>query len=386
MKVIVVGAGVLGTAVARALAVAGAEVLLLDRRGPGTGTTSTTFAWTNANRKLDPAYHRLNVAGMTEHADLARRLPGAPSYFPSGALHWANSASAPWLADNVDRLLALGYPVRWIGRDEATPITGALRIPANAVSFAHFPGEGYVLPDRLLGNLLADAGRHGATCAIGEVAAVDDGPGGVSVTLAGGEVHRADRVVLATGRWSERLAAGAGIDLPMLAGIERGSPAVGLLGYVRAPGIDLRCVVHSPTLNLRPAAGGHTVVQALDLNAAVDPADPPAPDGPLARTIARRLSALLPEPAPTPEIDLRVGFRSLPADGHTIAGFGSPRVYCLVSHSGITLGPLLGRLAAAEVVTGRGQELLDPFRPTRFAGRRRADFEVTQQATRLGEQ
>ncbi|MEU8633086.1 FAD-binding oxidoreductase [Amycolatopsis sp. NPDC048633] len=386
MKVVVVGAGVLGTGVARALAVAGAEVLLLDRRGAGAGTTSTTFAWTNANRKLDPAYHRLNVAGMTEHAELARQLPGPPSYFPSGALHWANSASAPWLADNVDRLSALGYPVRWVERDEATRIAGALRIPADAVSFAHFPTEGYVLPDRLPANLLTDAERHGATFAIGEVVAVGDGPAGVSVTLAGGEVHEADRVVLATGRWSERLAAGAGIDLPMLTDVEPGSPSIGLLGYVRAPGIDLRCVVHSPMLNLRPAADGHTVVQALDLNAAVDPADPPAPDGPIARTIARRLSALLPDHAPAPEIDLRVGFRSLPADGHTIAGYASPRVYCLVSHSGVTLGPLLGRLVATELVTGRGEDLLDAFRPTRFAGRRRADFEADQHATRLGEQ
>jgi glycine/D-amino acid oxidase-like deaminating enzyme len=386
MKVIVVGAGVLGTAVARALAVAGEEVLLLDRWRPGSGTTSTTFAWTNANRKLDPAYHRLNVAGMTEHADLAQQLPGQPSYFPSGALHWANDGSAPWLTDNVNRLLALGYPVRWIERDEATRIAGALRIPEDAVSFAHFPDEGYVLPDRLLENLLADAERHGATFTIGEVVTIDDGPGEVSVTLAGGEVRTADRVVLATGRWSERLAAGAGIDLPMLTGVGRGAPAIGLLGYVRTPGIDLHCVVHSPGLNLRPAAGGHTVVQALDLNTTVDPADPPSPDGPIAREIARRLTALLPEPAPAPEIDLRVGFRSLPADGHTIAGYGSARVYCLVSHSGVTLGPLLGRLVATELVTGRGQDLLDAFRPARFAGRRRPDFEADQHATRLGEQ
>jgi glycine/D-amino acid oxidase-like deaminating enzyme len=388
MKVIVIGAGVLGAGVARALAVAGEEVHLLDKGGAGTGTTATTFAWTNANRKLDPAYHRLNVAGMTEHAELARQLPGAPAYVPSGALHWADTASVSWLAGNVDRLQALGYPVRWVERDEAARIAGALRIPADAVSFAHFPSEGYVRPDRLVGALLADADRRGATFEIGEVVAIDDGPGGVSVTLAGGGTRTADRVVLATGRWSERLAAGAGIDLPMLTDAARGAPAVGLLGYVRAPAIDLRCVVHSPTLNLRPTADGHTVVQALDLNAAVDPADPPARDGPIARTIAQRLSALLPEPVRSPEIDLRVGFRSLPADGHTIAGYASPesRVYALVSHSGITLGPLLGRLAATELVTGRGQDLLDAFRPTRFAGRARPDFEVAHQVTRLGEQ
>ncbi len=388
MKVIVVGAGVLGACVARDLAVAGEEVVLLDQRGPGTGTTATTFAWTNANRKHDPAYHRFNVAGMQEHATLSAQLPGARYYFPSGALHWADAASEEWLASNVQRLRSLDYPARWVQRAEAARIAGELRIPADATAFAHFPGEGYVLPDRLVENLVADAERHGAEPSIGEVVAIEDSSRAASVSTADGRVLTGDRVVLATGRWSERLAAGAGIELPMLTGLDRGSPAVGLLGHVRSPEIDLRCVIHSPGLNLRPAAGGGAIVQALDLNPGTDPADPPTATGPIAATIAQRLTGLLPEHGGTPDIDLRVGFRSLPADGYTIAGYASPhsRVYCLVSHSGITLAPALGRLAATEIVTDQGQDLLSTFRPTRFAGRQRSEYAVDQQVTRLGEQ
>ena len=388
MKVIVVGAGVLGAGVARALAVAGADVELLDQRGAGTGTTATTFAWTNANRKHDPAYHRLNVAGMEEHAALDAQLPGPQSYFPSGALQWADAASEGWLASNVERLRSLDYPARWVQRAEAARIAGELRIPAAATSFAHFPGEGYVLPERLVANLLADAERHGAELFIGEVVAIEDNARAASVSTADGRTFTGDRVVLASGRWTERLAAGAGIELPMLTAADRGSPAVGLLGHVRAPEIDLRCVIHSPGLNLRPAAGGGAVVQALDLNADVDPADPPTRTGPIAATITQRLADLLPERGGTPDIDLRVGFRSLPADGFTIAGCTSPqsRVYFLVSHSGITLAPALGRLAATEIVTGGHQDLLSTFRPTRFAGRQRSEYTVDQHATRLGEQ
>jgi glycine/D-amino acid oxidase-like deaminating enzyme len=195
-------------------------------------------------------------------------------------------------------------------------------------------------------------------------------------------------VVLAAGRWSQRLAARAGIDVPMVTGTDRGSPTVGLLGYARSPELDLRCVIHSPGLNLRPSAGGQTVLQALDLNAQVDPEEPPPPDGDLARTLTQRLCALLPEPGAQPQIDLRVGLRSLPVDGHTIAGYpsGQSRVYCLVSHSGITLAPILGRLAATEITTGQEHDLLRSFRPTRFTGARRSDTEVAQHATRLGEQ
>ncbi|GKQ40629.1 FAD-dependent oxidoreductase [Streptomyces sp. A012304] len=388
MKVIIIGAGVLGLSVARQLAVAGEEVVLLDQWGAGTGTTATTFAWTNSSRKLDPDYHRLNLAGMEEHSRLAEQLPGAPSYFPSGALQWADVSSEQWLAGNVERLRSLGYPAHWVTREEATRIAGDLRIPETITSIASFPSEGYVLPEVFVENLLADAEQHGARLALGEVVAIDDRPCGVSVTLAGGEVLNGDRVVLAAGRWTQRLAARTGITVPMVTDTGRGSQTVGLLGYARSPELDLRCVIHSPGLNLRPAAGGQTVLQALDLNAQVDPAAPPSADGDLARTIARRFSALLTGPGHVPEIDLRVGFRSLPADGHTVAGYasGQSRVYCLVSHSGVTLAPILGRLASAEITTDQEQALLRSFRPTRFIGVRRSDVEVDQSATTLGEQ
>ncbi|WP_367318759.1 NAD(P)/FAD-dependent oxidoreductase [Streptomyces sp. HUAS ZL42] len=388
MKVIIIGAGVLGLSTARQLAVAGEDVLLLDQWGAGTGTSSTTFAWTNSSRKPDPDYHRLNLAGMEEHARLAEQLRGARSYFPSGALQWADSANEQRLAGNVERLQSLGYPAHWVTRDEALRIAGDLRIPATITSIAHFPSEGYVLPDLFVNNLLADAERHGAKCVIGEVVAIDDRPDGVAVTLAGGKVCTGDRVVLAAGRWAQRLAAQAGIDVPMVTDTGRGAQTVGLLGYARSPGLDLRCVVHSPGLNLRPSAGGHTVLQALDLNADVDPADPPSVDGDIATTLARRFTALLADQSRAPKIDLRIGFRSLPTDGHTVAGYASAqsRVYCLVSHSGVTLAPILGRLVAAEITTDQEQDLLGAFRPTRFTGVRRSDIEVDQHATSLGEQ
>ncbi|MFF3346545.1 hypothetical protein [Streptomyces sp. NPDC002779] len=76
------------------------------------------------------------------------------------------------------------------------------------------------------------------------------------------------------------------------------------------------------------------------------------------------------------------------ADGHSVAGYasGKSRIYCLVSHSGITLAPILGRLAASEITTDQEQDLLRPFRPARFIGAPRAKTEVDQRATALGEQ
>jgi glycine/D-amino acid oxidase-like deaminating enzyme len=44
-------------------------------------------------------------------------------------------------------------------------------------------------------------------------------------------------------------------------------------------------------------------------------------------------------------------------------------LYLAVSHSGVTLAPVLGRLVAAEVAEQTVDGLLAPFRPSRFAER-----------------
>jgi glycine/D-amino acid oxidase-like deaminating enzyme len=68
-------------------------------------------------------------------------------------------------------------------------------------------------------------------------------------------------------------------------------------------------------------------------------------------------------------VDSRIGVRPMPADGHTIAGRipGYANAWVLATHSGVTLGALLGRLIADEIVRGAPSPILAPFRPDRFA-------------------
>ena len=55
-------------------------------------------------------------------------------------------------------------------------------------------------------------------------------------------------------------------------------------------------------------------------------------------------------------------------DGLPLLGFlpGLEGFYTAVSHSGVTLGPLFGKLVAGELVEGRIDPRLEPYRPTRF--------------------
>jgi glycine/D-amino acid oxidase-like deaminating enzyme len=58
--------------------------------------------------------------------------------------------------------------------------------------------------------------------------------------------------------------------------------------------------------------------------------------------------------------------RPMPLDGLPVVGFHDPGLYNVVTHSGITLGPFLGAIAAAEITESVLFEILDPYRPSRF--------------------
>ena len=61
----------------------------------------------------------------------------------------------------------------------------------------------------------------------------------------------------------------------------------------------------------------------------------------------------------------RVGTRPMPVDGLPIVGPAVAGLYVVVTHSGMTLGPLLGELAAAELLGGEPDARLAPYRARR---------------------
>jgi glycine/D-amino acid oxidase-like deaminating enzyme len=66
-----------------------------------------------------------------------------------------------------------------------------------------------------------------------------------------------------------------------------------------------------------------------------------------------------------------LAYRAMPSDRLPIVGPlpWLEGLYVAVSHRGVTLAPVRGRLAAGEVAEEAADGLLAPFRPTRFAER-----------------
>jgi D-hydroxyproline dehydrogenase subunit beta len=368
-RVAVIGAGVIGASVAAHLARLGSQVTLLEAAYPGAGTTGTTYGWVNANAKEPREYFELNVAGMAAHRRAQAQPGGAPWLRMSGHLRWADAGGAEALAARDDRLRSWDYSVRRLGPEEVRRLEPDLNL-GGARECSLYPDEGFVHPLEYLGHLLRLAEDHGARVRDGAAVAAFEGAGGRlrAAVLASGERVDADVFVVCCGRWTDEVAALAGAAVPLVP-VAPGSPAVGLLGWTSPVVASVERVISSPRLNLRPDGGGRLLLHALDLDATVTPAAPPAPRSGEGDELLRRAAEVVRGLRGATLEALRVGVRPMPADGPSVCGWapGVEGLYLAVTHSGVTLAPVLGELAAREVAGGTDEPMLRPFRPDRFA-------------------
>jgi glycine/D-amino acid oxidase-like deaminating enzyme len=378
VRVGVVGCGLVGAAVARELQLRGVQTVVYEATRPGEGTSGTTFAWVNSLDKEPRAYHDLNVAGMQAHAELqASDRSTAEWFFPTGNLVWVSEeAAAARFAGRRERLASFGYPMVELSVETARELEPGVIFDGAEESVFLFPFEGYVLPAILVGRLLGEALDRGAELrSLAVVEAVEFVAGGVRLRLGDGSSDQVDMVVCCAGRWTAEVMIAAGYSLPMVDSRRKGSSAVGYLAYTRPAPVGLGRVVTSPRLNIRPDGGGRLVLQALDLDSAADPTvDAPEPGGAVGSEFERRAARILQGGEAIRLAAIRVGQRALPADGLSVVGQvdDAGRLYVVVTHSGVTLAPLLARLAADEIVESARHELLEPFRPQRLVSRESA--------------
>ena len=359
IEIIVVGAGCVGANVAYRLAERGARVTVLEAEAPGGGTSGASFAWTNSFYKTPRDYHELNVASMEEHAALSKELGGGSWLHQDGALAWEDTPASPKrLEQAVERLAGWGYAVERISPREARELEPDLEIGAEVAEVIWTPGEGYVEVAPFIGALLAQASKHGATIRSGErvTGVIRHGDRVRGVSTATGARFEADEVVDCAGVATDDVARLAGIDLEL-------DRVPGRLIYTSPVATTLRRPIHAPGVHFRPDGGGRIVLAEFAHDQVwSDTAEP----WPAERSLAAA-AVHLPALGGARVEATRVGVRPMPRDEKPIVGAipGLGGFYVVVSHSGVTLGPLWGRIAAAELLDGLVDPRLAPYRPAR---------------------
>lgn len=362
--VAVIGVGIVGASAMYALTRAGARVLALDAGRPGAGTSGSSFAWVNAVRKEPEVYHRLNADGLAAHAELARELGGDAGYHEGGSLEWAEAGEGESeLRARVARLAARGYAAAWIGIDRARSMEPGLSIPSHVGEVAFFAGDGWLDAPRLIARLLDAASTRGAELRQAQrVRTLRVGGDRVEALVADDGEVAAESVLVCVGPATQAFLAPLGVTLPV-------GRVPGLLAVTSAPTQPLGRVVHAPGIHLRPDASGGLLLGATDIDGLVTDGSTPEMASATAARLIERAARVFPAARDARLVESRVGVRPMPGDGQTIAGRipGLTNAWVLATHSGVTLGPLLGRLIAGEIVGGAPSAVLAPFRPERFA-------------------
>jgi len=358
--VVVCGAGVVGAAVAHALARRGAPVLLVDRAGPAAAASGRAggllaLDWT-AGTPADP----LSRAGFAMHRDLAAEL-GAEriGYRPLDVLMTAAAEG-----EDLERYRGLPNP-GWLDGDVV-----AHRVIGTAGTVAQ------VDPLRLTRALVEEAVLRGAELRRGVVEGLrwgdDDGVRGVVVD---GRALPAAAVVLALGPWTPQ--AQRWLALPQVLGTRMASlvlearvPAQAVWSEYLGPGgrrVEFR---------MYPRPDGTVYVSGLrehvtlpDDPEAIAPADATCDE--LRRLAGVHARAL----ATAPERRRAACYRALTVDGLPLIGPvpGAPGVVLATGHGswGVLHAPPTGRMVAEMVLDGASRSLdAAPFAPARLpAGR-----------------
>ena len=371
LRVGVIGGGIVGASIAYHLAQAGARVTLFEKAQPGSGATQNSFAWLNAF-VADPAYRALRVQSLMAYHDLDRLLQLGIVW--GGYTNWASSPEqVQLLRETAAQMADTPYPVRPIVAADLTAMTPTL-VPGPVAAAFFSRADGHLNPVEVTHRFLDAARRHGATVMLQcEVQGLDL----KSAALVGVDTNQGhvplDRLVVAGGVDTPRILAMLGFDLRLR----------------HAPGI----LAHSaPTSIVTPIifdAPGHLSFKQMADGSIVGTDSPEPPDLAVHREILAhavtfpdegvravhgnriltKIAAILPAARNLPLERLTLGFRPMPLDELPVVGAipGMADVHVAVTHSGVTLAPILGRYATQEVMSGSRMDALAPFRPERFA-------------------
>jgi len=370
-KVLVVGAGIIGASIAYQLAKTGADVTIIDGLAPASHASQGTFAWINATWAKQPqSYHALNQESVSGWGQLQNEL--ALNIRWGGSLEWFSSETRQdKLELQIAEQVAWGEPARMLSASELKQHEPQVNFQGqNRVAYS--PNDGAIDPIAATHTLLKAAGKLGAKlrypCKL------------LELTFAGGHLIGAetnlgsiptDKIVLATGAATDSASRFAGVDLP-----QRSTP--GVIAITKPMPQVLNGVISAPGIHMHQRLDGRIVLgeqsgppknEAHKYRLRGRPNAFPSRERSIEH--ANRMLAIAevfcPKMAGVEVEDVHIGWRPLPLDGHPVIGASvrQPNVYLAVMHSGVSLAPIVGQLAAYELMSGKTVPRLDAYRPDR---------------------
>jgi D-amino-acid dehydrogenase len=363
---VVVGGGLVGTALAFALADRGVATVLVDRHDPGRATDAGAGILSpETASEADPAWYALATGAADHYRAIVPVLEAegrSTGYAGTGTVR---VALREWEDELFAANLALARTRCPDAVEEITPEEARRRFPPLAeVRAAWYSARAARVDGRAITAALLDAAvARGLRTVPGSVTGLETrGTAVTGVTVDGSRVA-CDAVAIAGGAWTPPLAAELGATVAV-------APVRGQILHLRLPGAATGSwPLVQPLLSLYvvPWADGRVAVGATH--------EPDAGfDSRLTaggmRMLFSEMIRLAPGLAPATFLEARAGLRPVSADDFPVLGTvpGWDNAYVCTGHgaNGLLLGPYSAHLVAG-LITGASRALdLGPFSAARF--------------------
>lgn len=348
-RIVVVGAGVLGSAIAWRLAESGHQVTVLDP-DPGGQASAGSLAWLNASFAADPVYNRLRHESLELWEGLKARHPDLPILFPGAILWHQEHFDLPGI---LEAQKILGRPAAML--DSAAHMTREPDVPAPPEESLALEADGYGKPAAITEWFLDQARKAGAAVHHEDAQGIETAEGRVTGVRTGEGVHACDAVILAAGIKLPELLAPHGL------GIEMDNQA-GLLVTTSPASSKVEAMLATDGLHGWQGDDGRFLIGA-DFGGGAQFDD----EAVFAQRLVDRLADLVPGARGCTVERITVRQRPMPADGRPAIGpLGPEGLYMVCTHSGMTLAPVIGEMVAREMA-GEAEPRLAPYRPDRPA-------------------
>lgn len=366
VRVIVLGAGVIGATIAEALTQRGADVAVLDMRGPGRGASQASAGMLTPYIEADGSSPLLTLCtrSLSLYDPFIARLlevsRGGIEYSRTGTLEIALDD------DGVAKLLGTKVWLDTSGVESEWLDGNAVRVFEPSLTPATHGGlltldHGLIGVQSLVNALVHQAKLGGATFEFPvEVLSVEQAGDSVEVRSAD-RTWTGDAVVLATGSWSRRLKIAGVPVLPV-------RPVRGQLLHLQWCEGDLPGrICWGPHCYAVPWADGSLLVGATVEDAGFD-------EGTTVAGVSALTSAvieLLPHASGARIESVRVGLRpALPDEMPAIGPFAdAPRIVAATGHfrSGVLLAPVTAEMVVNYLIDGTHDAAFAVTSPNRFA-------------------
>ncbi len=309
-----------------------------------------------------PVLKELSVFSKLMYRQLAQELPFNFGYEERGLLMLFQTTEAAHEEESAARFANnLGVEARILstaGVQQLEP-----DVQHNVSGGVYYPGDAHLAPHVLMQQWIPYLAKQGVTFKTGEpVLDFFVRNNRISSVITPQGEYDTDEVVLATGSWSDKLAAKVGISLPMQAGKGYSFLTDHQPFKLRIPSILLEARVAVTPMGSEVRVGGTMEIAGIDHRISMS----------RVRSIAEAIPRYYPNvkiPLPAPE-QIWTGLRPCSPDGLPYIGRSSRLNNLIIAtgHAmmGLSLGPGTGKLVSQLVNKEETSISLTPFNPERF--------------------